>query len=155
MIDGMKKKDMCARASAILFSGIVTPDDDGFLRELIKRHPDAAAKIGWGISRFEIRKNKRFGGPDFWLIRDDGTEDDFSYRTCVKGAKASKRAEILEALRAAIAYQVIEFKRHTFKPGVTRCSITGELLASDNIPTDHDPPFVTIARKFLEEVWGC
>jgi Protein of unknown function (DUF3223) len=44
------------------------PEDDAFLRELIKRHPDAATKIGAGIDRFEIRKDV-FYKQNVFLVR--------------------------------------------------------------------------------------
>jgi len=55
-----EKTELCTRARAILWSGAVTPEDDAFLRELVKRHPQAATKIG--IDHFEIRSDGRSQG---------------------------------------------------------------------------------------------
>ena len=147
----MKKTELCTRAQSILWSGRITPEDESFLHELIDRHPDAARKIGAGIDHFEIRKNPKFPGKVFWLVRVDGTETDFSYRRCVNGAEPLHRLQVLSALRAVISDQVIDFKRRALTPDA-RCSLTGAPLNEENVHVDHDPPFIEIARAFFEEV---
>jgi hypothetical protein len=149
----MKKTELCARASAILWSGKITPEDDAFLRELIKRHPDAPAKIGVGIDHFEIRENAFYKQNVFWLIRTDGSETDFSYRRCVSGAEVSHRAQVLATMRTAISDQIIDYKRHALTPDA-RCSLTGAPLDEATVHIDHDPPFIEIARAFLDDVGG-
>jgi hypothetical protein len=149
----MKKTELCARAQSILWSGKIAPEDESFLHELIDRHPDAARKIGAGIDHFEIRKNPKFPGKVFWLVRVDGTETDFSYRRCVNGAEPMHRLQVLSALRAIISDRVIDFKRHTLTPDA-RCSLMGASLNEENVHVDHDPPFIEIARAFFEEVGG-
>jgi hypothetical protein len=150
----MKKTELCARASAILWSGKITPENDAFLHELIKRHPDATKKIGVGIDHFEIRENAFYKQNVFWLIRADGSETDFSYRRCVSGIEASHRAQVLATMRTAISDQIIDYKRPALTPDA-RCSLTGAPLDEATVHVDHDPPFVEIARAFLDDVGGA
>ena len=149
----MKKIDLCNRARKILWSGKIMPEDEAFLRELIVRHPNCTAKIGAGISYFEIRKSKNFGQNQFWLQRVDGTATDFSFRRCVNGKDPSHRATVLAAMRRLIVDQVLDFKSRALTPDA-RCSLTGAPLHNANVHVDHDPPFIEIARAFFEEVGG-
>lgn len=150
----MTKKEMCARAGAILSSGKVTPEDDAFLRDLIQGHPDAAEKVGIGIDHFEVRANAFYKTGCLWLVRVDGTETDFSYRKCVTGTHGTHRAQVLMAMRAAISDQVADFKRRMMTPGA-RCSLTGVTLDEETVHVDHDPPFVQLARDFFAEAGGA
>jgi hypothetical protein len=60
----------------------VTKDDDVYLRELIKHHPEAETKIADGISYFFIDLEE--GGTHcFYIMHPDGTDIDFSYKKCV------------------------------------------------------------------------
>lgn len=58
--------------------------DAAFLRDLIKRHPHSAAKIGLGIADFEVR-TKKHGAKCFHIVRSDGTVEEFSYKRCITG----------------------------------------------------------------------
>jgi hypothetical protein len=117
------------------------------------RHPDAAAKIGPGIARIEIRKDPFFKQNVFWIIRADGSETDFSFRRCINGAEPSHRAQVLATMRLAITDQVLDYKHRALTPDA-RCSLTGVPLDETNVHVDHDPPFIEIARAFLAKVGG-
>ena len=52
------------------------------LAELLKRHPDYAAKVGVGVAHFEVI-NADFGSQCFAVRRIDGSFEDFSYKTCI------------------------------------------------------------------------
>jgi hypothetical protein len=148
----MTKKEMCDRAGAILRSGKVKPEDDAFLRELVKRHPQAATKIGVGIDHFDIRRGGRFNQNVLWLVRRDGTETDISYRKCVNG-DASHRAKVLAAMRAEIADQIIGFRDRALTTDA-RCALSGVPLTTENLHVDHDPPFIEIAESFFGRISG-
>jgi Protein of unknown function (DUF3223) len=60
----------------------VSVEDDLLLRELIKRHPEAEAKIGEGIDHFEVMSHS-FNSQCFAVHRTDGSFEDFSYTWCV------------------------------------------------------------------------
>ena len=108
---------------------------------LLRRHPEAAQKIGPGVSRIVVRKAPNFNTRCFYVRRVDGTSTDFSYRSCV-----SARAKTLEqrwstACRRAVAGDVAHFKRTAFGTGPTVASaLSGERVAWGDAHVDHAPP---------------
>ncbi len=60
----------------------VLPADQADLAELLKRHPEAASKIGVGISHFEVQEAD-YDTQCFRIVRTDGTWEKFSYHVCV------------------------------------------------------------------------
>lgn len=61
---------------------VVGAEDGAQLAELLKRHPDCAAKVGVGIAQFEVIEAD-FGSQCFAVRRVDGSFEDFSYKTCI------------------------------------------------------------------------
>ncbi|VFQ94873.1 unnamed protein product [Cuscuta campestris] len=54
------------------------------LLELIgKGHPEPERKIGCGAGGFQVRFHPKFNDKCFFILRKDGTTDDFSIRKCV------------------------------------------------------------------------
>ncbi|KAK7304628.1 hypothetical protein VNO77_42512 [Canavalia gladiata] len=54
------------------------------LLELLKKgHTESDRKIGGGIRAFQVRKHPSFKSRCFFLIREDDSVDDFSFRKCV------------------------------------------------------------------------
>ena len=54
------------------------------LEDLIKQgHQDPETKIGVGIEAFQVRMNPMYASRCYYIIRKDGSTDDFSYRRCV------------------------------------------------------------------------
>lgn len=54
------------------------------LLELIKKgHAEPEKKIGSGIRTFQVRKHPTWKSRCFFLVREDGFVDDFSFRKCV------------------------------------------------------------------------
>lgn len=65
--------------------GEVVNDNDALqLASLLKRHPDAAKKIGRGIKHFEVM-SADFNSQCFWVVRADETIERFSYKACIDG----------------------------------------------------------------------
>jgi len=60
----------------------ISDSDLTFLRSAITRHPEAASKVGVGISHIEVRPAD-YGTRCFWIVRIDGTSERFSYKSCV------------------------------------------------------------------------
>ena len=60
----------------------VADADAEVLRAALKRHPDAAEKIGAGVDHFVVR-SAEYHTQCFWVIRADGTTERFSYKSCV------------------------------------------------------------------------
>ena len=56
--------------------------DEEFLRCAIQNHPEYSEKVGAGIDYFEVRPAE-YGTRCFWIIRCDGSSDDFSYKYCI------------------------------------------------------------------------
>lgn len=56
--------------------------DAQFLELALMRHPEASSKIGSGAKMFEVRKAD-YGTQCFWIVRVDGSEERFSYKSCV------------------------------------------------------------------------
>ncbi|GJP36642.1 hypothetical protein CLOM_g21126 [Closterium sp. NIES-68] len=55
------------------------------LLDLLKKgHSDPTSKVGAGVRAFQIRPHPQFHSRCFFLVRTDGTVDDFSYRKCVE-----------------------------------------------------------------------
>ncbi|WP_414649746.1 DCL family protein [Dyella sp.] len=63
---------------------IVSPVDAVDLGHLLSRHNDLNQKIGCGVSHYKVDMDG-YGGKCFWLVRSDGTEEDFTYVRCVTG----------------------------------------------------------------------
>ncbi|XP_051133045.1 protein EMBRYO DEFECTIVE 514 [Andrographis paniculata] len=54
------------------------------LLELIKKgHTEAERKIGAGVKHFQVRFHPQFRSRCFFIIREDESVDDFSFRKCV------------------------------------------------------------------------
>jgi hypothetical protein len=58
--------------------------DAEILMAALTQHPNAAGKIGCGISYFCVRRAD-FASKCFWVARVDGTTEKFSYKSCVYG----------------------------------------------------------------------
>jgi hypothetical protein len=83
-----KKGDAAAYLRAILhrydIGDKVSATDQEVLRAALALHPEATAKIGCGITYFSVR-SADFGTKCFWLNRQDGTTEKFSYKACIYG----------------------------------------------------------------------
>ena len=55
----------------------VNNEDSVILQAAIEHHPNAATKIGCGITHFSVR-SADFGSKCFWVNRSDGTTEKFS-----------------------------------------------------------------------------
>lgn len=54
------------------------------LEDLLKKgHQESKKKIGAGIEAFQVRVNPEFDSRCYYIIRKDGSIEDFSYRKCV------------------------------------------------------------------------
>lgn len=125
-------------------------EDAEFMTDIIKMHPKADYKIGSGIECFVIRQNYKYPTTrNFWIIRTDGSETDFSYLECI--SPNTKLAKFKNACRDVVKEYVIDFKCNNLTEDSV-CPITGELL-KDNVHVDHEPPntFDVIVNNFIKE----
>ncbi|WP_338695253.1 DCL family protein [Bradyrhizobium sp. 26S5] len=81
-----KKGDAATFLQAILHKyGVgdkVGAQDAEVLHAALALHPDAAAKVGAGITHFSVR-SADFGTKCFWVNRVDGSSEKFSYKACI------------------------------------------------------------------------
>ena len=102
------KKERCQE---ILNKGFISVEDENFLLELIKSHPNYELKVGNGILEFFIKKTQ-WGNNGFYIKRIDATETDFSYIQCLN--PTSKLQNIKTACRSAIAEDMLRIKRRGY-----------------------------------------
>ena len=50
---------------------------------LNKGHPEPEKMIGTGIAAFQVREHPRWRSRCYFIVRTDGSVDDFSFRKCV------------------------------------------------------------------------
>ena len=104
--------------------------DWDFVLALFENHPHFAEKQGTGVTGFRVVTEGPTIGKNasrhFEVVRSDGTTTDFSYEKCIDGV--SKRADCLEAMRAAVADQLwatrvmaggVDPDRHAHHAGIT------------------------------------
>lgn len=60
----------------------VSIDDEAFLLDALRKHPEVKEKVGIGIDHFFVRRAD-YGTRCFWIRRLDGSEERFSYKSCV------------------------------------------------------------------------
>lgn len=142
------------RIKATPHGKIITGPDASLLMETLKLHRDAVEKIGSGIRHFITGKGPdAWGSTCFYLVRWDGTIEDFSYRVCLNGMPAPL-AVLMSALRHAVQPDILRWKDAQFDAmGLAVCALSGEVVTSKNSHADHIYPdtFVAIARKFCHQ----
>lgn len=128
----------------------LTGDDAAHMADLLERHPSAETKIGCGVRAIWIRSNGKFGS-GFYVERIDGTEEDFSYKQCLRPFTHASKCKF--AFRRAIDDQVIAMKSHAFYiDGMTLpCPITGQPMTWETAHVDHMPPntFAALLERYL------
>jgi hypothetical protein len=132
----------------------LTGDDADFITALLGLHPEADEKIGAGIEHITVRVIDG-GTTGFWIVRIDGTCDDFSYIRCLNGD--NHRLRVLKAMRRCIEDQILDYRRTTFTHNPEPiCPLTGVVLTND--PTTHvdhhNPTFVELAEMYANTIGG-
>ena len=69
----------------LVYGQTIKEQDSEFLSDGLKRHPQASEKIGCGVRRFYRDRAPKFGTPCFWIERNDGSTEKFSFQNCVTG----------------------------------------------------------------------
>lgn len=112
------------------------------LVELFKNHPEYPYKLR-NLSDICIvynkRNNKYF---EFNLIRDDGTIDDISYRSCINKQNINKN--LYAAMRDYIDPQIILFRKNN----IMKCEICNK---TNDIHIDHIIMFKELTDLFLKD----
>ena len=154
------KDDVRKRIHDVLYSTPVgmrlIGDEHAIVLDLLQGHPDATRKIGCGVEAIEIRPNPRYPKErTFYLIRVDGSEDDFSYLKCLR---APKPLEVFTGIcRKLIGWQMHWLKSSYFreyaKAGRVRCPLTGRWMTETQAHVDHIPPdtFDRLVTNFIDQ----
>lgn len=138
----------------------VEEDDATLLRALIERHPGRDQKVGVGIDFFfKDDPPDDHGNPSqrcFWIRRTDGSQTDFSYRTCIKGEPPSMKILVMGAMRDCVREEITEAKRILFddlknEEEKIQCPVTGKWISYWETHADHQAPmtFEVIAKAFI------
>ncbi|WP_346007499.1 DCL family protein [Janibacter terrae] len=90
------------RASEILHQHVlhvpITGADADFAAALLNQHPRALDKRGVGVDHFEVRPSPDGRTRNLWVVRLDGTSDNYSIKECVAGA-ARRTADVCSTRR--------------------------------------------------------
>ncbi len=116
---------------------------------LLALHPDAQRKVGAGVDHFRIERNALGSGRCIRLVRNDGSEDTFSYKRCITGAPQSPHGKVCEALRFAVRSQLKAFRDSVSMPA--KCAISGgDIVHLNDLHIDHEPPFWRLLDLFSQ-----
>jgi hypothetical protein len=131
-------------------------DEDGLdLAALLERHTEYSAKVGCGVSHFEVMMTEH-GTQCFRIVRTDSSGTDFSYRHCVSQRNPSRKQEVSQGFRRAVRFDLYDardkfFSTHQGSDGLIACAATGERIGREHAHMDHRPPmtFEVIVTTFL------
>jgi len=135
---------------------VIEEPQHSFLCQLVRRHSEAADKIGLGIKHFKVLTNTNYGGKNrcFYLFRTDGTHTDFSYQKCI--ATPTPWQEYLDALRSTIMDQLVAEREKAFGAGEEiLCPIKKIMVTRSVTYIDHTIPdtFAALVERFNDEEW--
>ena len=129
-----------------------TGQEDALLREWVTYHPDAAQKVGTGITAFYVDEHRDYGALSrgIYIRRTDSSVIDISYKEPSKalvqlhktGTLARPARHVVDdfknALRLIVDPQCLAVKRKVFRNDSTlACPVTGQPFTFDSAHTDH------------------
>ena len=113
-----------------VYDRITGSTHDLMLREVLDLHPDAAEKIGVGVEYFYVgltsdgdKFNVRPDATGVWIRRTNGSEVDFSYRTCINNHTDESDAK--EGLRLAVEARRLAYREDRITAGTFASDISG------------------------------
>ena len=144
-----KKRRVSAMLSKWSVDETITGDDDTYLRELIRSHPDYPQKFHDGVARFFVGIAYPYKGRCFRFEAHNGVVDNFGTTWCING-EPPLRGRLLMACRDAIRGDMHAHKREYFGMRLTApCEASGQALAWEDAHVDHIAPFVVVASDWL------
>lgn len=148
-----KKKDLEAFVRSKVNHEDFHPTDPLWF-ELIKRHPEYEAKVGSGIYYFKRKISPLNAHFYLIIVRTDGTEVDFSWKSCVSGKSTSNIKNLFAAMRASAFDFVDEFKKDALDEN-PYCEICEKFLESrKESHVDHVIQFSKLLNDFLKTKQG-
>ncbi len=133
----------------------VSNEDSFDLLALLERHTEYAAKIGCGVSHFEVMMTVH-GTQCFRILRIDGSGTDFSYPNCISQRAPSRKEEVSQAFRNVVRFDLYKarddfFAKNSDVAGFVTCAVTGKRISHEQAHMDHRPPmtFEVIVTTYL------
>jgi hypothetical protein len=120
-----------------------THEDFNYFLDLLNRHHEKEKKIGQGVSHFIAKKdqtNKK--AIAMFVVRKDGSEIDFSWKSCCNQRWKSEKQSIKDAMRSAI-----EKTRPHFKNECELCKTKTGPFEAHHAEIDFD----SIAERFIRD----
>jgi len=128
---------------------------ESVMNDVLNMHQDFHGKTKGqpfkiGVRACQINPMNR----QFFILREDGTDTDFSYYKCISGK--SKESRIKETLRACIKYQSDGYKEQYFfenadRQGYVACAETGLKIRKRDSHIDHFPvQFDEIVKEWVD-----
>lgn len=138
-----------------LGSGTIIDDnhqDWEFFQDLIKGHHQWIEKIGVGVVKFEIRKNKKYPkNLEIWIVRIDRSEEDISWYKCIEETPTSPIKNLSSAMREAINSQIKDFRDANYIKNMPCFLCTRTIEDEGSLNIDHyDPTFLSLFHSFTQ-----
>lgn len=142
------KKDFELYAKDLIYNKIgccSSVSNTNYFNELftfLRRHPDEDKLSGMIDFKVSVNKLNR-KAYEIYVLKNDGTETDISWRCAISGKSYSKNWELNSAFRSSISYQIMEF-RNSHDNVCDMCSSD-----NTNIHIDHVNHFVLLTKDFI------
>jgi hypothetical protein len=123
--------------------------DYAFFVSLLNNHSEYIEKVGCGIASFKIGLspwNRKVFQTE--IIRNDGTEDIFSWVHCCEFKKRAKDFNLSQAMRYSIRDTISEFRQRYDSLKCAFCNVDETMCDSFHID-HHEPSFKTLKADFL------
>lgn len=149
----MNKKEITEYCKKLLKNqaGYILNDIEyGIIRMLLDNHTEAKQKIGVGVQSIFVGKGL-YGSHCFWIKRKDGTETEFSYRSCLN--PPTQVSQFKKACREA-AQKDIDAYLDSKGDGVHfTCELSGAELIRKDCHVNHfgEYKFSDIVNMFIKE----
>jgi hypothetical protein len=147
-LDGQSFKTQKAAIDYVRDKVNAFDSDDPIWHELLSRHPERVAKMGPGIAGFKQQIHPLNKLPYMIVVRTDGSEIDFSWRTCVTGKAPSLDQRLHSAMREAVEDQIKAYRRDNPNAPCGICNHPNP-AASGPSHVDHVIPFITLMFEFV------
>jgi hypothetical protein len=133
----------------------VSNEDALDVAALLERHTEYRAKIGCGVSHFQVFMTEH-GTQCFRIVRLDGSGTEFSYPHCISQRPPTRKQEVSQAFRWAVRFDLYNARdaflaEHRGADGLVTCAASGERIGRDQGHMDHRPPmtFEVLVTTFL------
>ena len=153
----MNKTEIKNKCRQILNSEVTVlegGEDFEFLCDVFKGHDEYELKTkGQRIRKISIRK-VTYGTKCFYITREDGTETDISFVSCLDSKKNKKIKDICAACRESIDYIIKDLREKLTFPLV--CPLSGVVIKSiKDVHIDHyDLDFKDVVDLWIQKNGG-